>query len=122
MGTSGPGTVVSVLPARDVDLELPHPASAAALTPAAPAPAAGSHDRRANADGDAGTEVIRPGRRAQARHDSPPDGGVQVLDLFHRAGVNPGGEVLGSVVGHDEHDVALVQLVGDPDRDPCDRA
>jgi hypothetical protein len=53
---------------------------------------------------------------------SPPDGGVQVLDLFQRAGVDPRGQVLPAVIGDDEHDVPLVELAGDSDRDARDRA
>src|SRR3954471_16710807 len=52
----------------------------------------------------------------------PPDGGVQVLDLFDGARVDAAGEVLPAVVADDEDDVALVHLVGDPHRDRRDRA
>src|SRR6266571_1566284 len=47
---------------------------------------------------------------------SPPHRGVEVLHLVHRQRVDAAGEVLPAVVGHDEDDVALVELAGDPHR------
>src|SRR5438093_717397 len=47
---------------------------------------------------------------------SPPHRGVEVLHLVHRQRVDAAGEVLPAVVGHDEDDVALVELTGDPHR------
>src|SRR5689334_7737481 len=76
----------------------------------------------------------RPARRAdrtrpRAAHPrpagrvySPPDGRVQVFELVDRRRVEAGREVLPAVVADDEDDVALVELVRDPDRDACDRA
>src|SRR5437870_3870073 len=51
---------------------------------------------------------------------SPPDGRVKVLDLVHRQRVDAAGEVLPAVVGHDEHDVALIQLARDAHGDARD--
>src|SRR5579862_1563024 len=51
----------------------------------------------------------------------PPDGRVQVLDLVERPGVDPGGEVLPTVIRNDEDDIALVQLARDPHGDARDR-
>src|ERR1022692_5239772 len=53
---------------------------------------------------------------------SPPDGGVQVLDLFDGTCVDPRRQVLPAVVADDEDDVALVDLAGDPHRHARDRA
>src|SRR3990172_4736956 len=40
----------------------------------------------------------------------PPHSGVDRLELVDRLGPQAGGHVLVAVVGHDEHDVALVEL------------
>src|SRR5437763_1005747 len=63
-----------------------------------------------------------PPRRAARRGASPPDGRVQVLDLVHRPRVDARRQVLPAVVAHDEHDVALVELFGDPHGDRGNRA
>src|SRR6185437_6940406 len=55
-------------------------------------------------------------------HDSPPNGGVEVLDLLDGQGVDAARQVLPAVVGDDEHDIALVQLAGDAHRHARDRA
>src|SRR3954451_22175439 len=56
------------------------------------------------------------------RGGSPPDGGVEVLDLVDRTSVDPRGQVLPAVVADDEDDVALVQLAGDAHGDRRDGA
>src|SRR4051794_31583065 len=53
---------------------------------------------------------------------SPPDGRVEVRDLVDRQGVETRGQVLPAVVADDEDDIALVELVRDPDGDRRDRA
>src|SRR3954452_22600321 len=53
---------------------------------------------------------------------SPPHGGVEILDLVDRTSVDARGQVLPAVVADDEHDVALVELAGDPHGDRRDRA
>src|SRR4051794_39692180 len=53
---------------------------------------------------------------------SPPDGGVEILDLVDRTSVDARGQVLPAVVADDEDDVALVQLAGDAHGDRRDRA
>src|SRR5829696_8380240 len=52
---------------------------------------------------------------------SPPHGGVEVLDLVDRSSVDARRQVLPPVVTYDEHDVPLVELVGDAHRDRGDR-
>src|SRR5664280_3394787 len=52
----------------------------------------------------------------------PPHGGVEVRDLVDGQRVDAAREVLPAVVADDEHDVALVELAGDPDSDARDRA
>src|SRR5215210_5672577 len=52
--------------------------------------------------------------------DSPPHGGVEVLDLLDRTSVDPRGQVFPPVVADDEDDVALVELPGDAHGDRGD--
>ena len=65
-------------------------------------------------------------RLQQVRRDvharSPPDGGVEILDLVDRQRVDAARQVLPAVVGDDEDDVALVELTGDAHRHARDRA
>src|SRR3954469_3827544 len=56
------------------------------------------------------------------RGGSPPDGGVEVLDLVDRTSLDARGQVLPAVVADDEDDVALVQLAGDAHGDRRDGA
>src|SRR3954451_23425256 len=51
---------------------------------------------------------------------SPPQRRLQRLDLLDRLGVDAARQVLPAVVGHDEHDVALVELARDAVRDARD--
>src|SRR5439155_12461975 len=53
---------------------------------------------------------------------SPPYSRVNVFDLVDGQRVDAAREVLPAVVGHDEHDVALVQLAGDAHGDARDGA
>src|SRR3954452_21596943 len=52
----------------------------------------------------------------------PPEGRLEVLDLFEGTRVDARREVLPAVVADDEDHVALVELVGDPHRDRGDGA
>src|SRR5215210_3604755 len=62
-----------------------------------------------------------PRREAAAPRRSPPDRGVEVLDLLDALGVDAARQVLPAVVADDEDDVALVELARDPHRDRGDR-
>src|SRR4051794_16524996 len=53
---------------------------------------------------------------------SPPDGGVEILDLVDRTSVDARGQVFPAVVADDEDDVALVELAGDAHGDRGDGA
>src|SRR4051794_6516006 len=53
---------------------------------------------------------------------SPPQGGLELLELFDGLRVQARGKIFPTVVGHDEDDVALVHLAGDAVRHARDRA
>src|SRR4051794_38289449 len=61
------------------------------------------------------------GMMRSLRGSSPPDGGVEILDLVDRTSVDAGREVFPAVVADDEDDVALVELAGDAHGDGGDR-
>src|SRR3954469_12653117 len=66
--------------------------------------------------------TLMPGIFRSLPGSSPPDGGVEILDLGDRTSVDARGQVFPAVVADDEHDVALVQLAGDAHRDRGDGA
>src|SRR3712207_1521621 len=67
------------------------------------------------------TELPRSAAKRISAVVSPPDGGVDRFELLDGPRPELGGQVLRAVVDHEENDVALVQLVGHPHGDSCDR-